>query len=240
MNFTLSNFDNMNWTTKNISISKLLLLSAIGVVSIMFSKFPVLGKFNIPKWSILLQPLFLSILFIFLGFYFLSKSKFPFNFKNYKELLSLTKKGVIASFFTSVFLGFILFYITPYFENILPNFLREFNISIITKLFYGGINEEIIMRLGLLSFLYFIFNKFFKNRISWVLALLFSSLLFAIGHLPILYIEGTPDLNSILFVVTANLFFGVIFGFLYIKYNLTTSILAHALTHLFHYILILT
>lgn len=230
----------MNLTTRNKSIIKLTLLSIIGVASILCSDFPVLEKFNIPKITILFQPLILSILFIFLGFYFLNKTKFPFNFKNYEELLKLTKKGIIVSLFTSIFLGFILFYITPYFENLLPNFLKEFNISIATKLFYGGINEEIIMRLGLLSFLYFIFNKFFKNRISWVLALLFSSLLFAIGHLPILYIEGTPDLNSILFVVTANLFFGVIFGFLYIKYNLTTSILAHALTHLFHYILILT
>ncbi len=237
MTFPLFRFVNMSWTTKNINVNKLLFLTIIGVSSIMFSDFPILDKFSIPKWSVLIQPLVISNLFIFLGLYSLKKTSYPFKFKNLKELIELSRNGLIVGVGLSFALGALLFFITPYFENLLPNFLKDFNISLITKILYGGINEELIMRLGLLSFLYLICKKFFNNLKSKILALTISSILFALGHLPILFIDGTPNFNSIVFVIVANSFFGLIYGYLYIKYNLTTSIIAHASTHIVHYIL---
>lgn len=237
MTFPLFSFGGMNCPTKNINT--LLFLAIIGVTSILFSDFPILNKFSIPKWAILIQPLMLSVLLMLLGTYSLNKTSYPFKFKNQKELLELDQKGIIVSVVLSFPLGVILFLITPYFESLLPNFLKEFKISIITKVFYGGLNEELIMRLGLLSFLYLICKKFFTSLKSKIFALVISSILFALGHLPILFIDGTPNFNSVVFVISVNVFFGLIYGYLYMKYNLTASFIAHASTHIVHYLLIM-
>ncbi len=65
-----------------------------------------------------------------------------------------------------------------------------------------------------------------------VSAILISSLVFGIGHLPaafMLFPEATLALT--LFVIVGNSAFGLIAGYLYWKKGLESAIIAHALTH---------
>ena len=230
----------MKYQSRNTSFGTLIALSLLGVGSILFSSFPILKEFNIPKWTILIQPLLLTVGFVFVGLYALRKTNFPFQFKSYTELLEINRKGVLAGIVVALFLGILLLFIAPYLEALLPSYLGEFDIALATKLLYGGINEEIIMRLGVLSLAFYISIRFFGHHSSQILAIVLSSLLFALGHMPILFADGSPGLEAVSFVVGANFLFGIVFGYLYVKFNLMTSMICHAATHLFHSILTLT
>ena len=225
---------------ENNSTLGLITLSILGVSSILFSDFPILKTYNIPIITILFQPLILSILSIFLGLYLLKNSKYSLSeFHNKKKLLSISKNGVFASITLGVFLGGLLYIIYPHFQNLLPSFFNKFKINIITRILYGGINEELIMRFGLLTFLFYFFNKFSNYKTSILLSLILSSLLFALGHLPILYMEGNPRLSLLTYIIGFNFLFGLFFGIVYLRFGLLSSIICHSFTHLVHYTFIL-
>jgi membrane protease YdiL (CAAX protease family) len=98
---------------------------------------------------------------------------------------------------------------------------------------YGGIVEEVLIRLFLMTFLVWVLSRFQKtqNRIPshmyWV-AILVSSLIFGLGHLPAtssFYGELTPILVTRALV--GNGLLGIFFGYLYWKKGLEYSILSH-------------
>lgn len=96
--------------------------------------------------------------------------------------------------------------------------------------FYGGIAEEVLMRLFLMSLFVFILNKIFKRKespaIVW-LSIIIISVLFGLGHLPITasVMDITPLV--ILRAILLNGIGGVIFGWLYWKKGLEAAIIAH-------------
>ncbi len=63
-------------------------------------------------------------------------------------------------------------------------------------------------------------------------AIVISSLVFSVGHLPVAYMilpEATFVLT--LYVIVANSVFGLIVGYLYWKRGLESAMLAHMLAH---------
>ncbi|MHB9295513.1 hypothetical protein PilKf_01259 [Pillotina sp. SPG140] len=97
--------------------------------------------------------------------------------------------------------------------------------------FYGGIAEEIIMRLFLVSLVVFIIKKIFKIKkynslVVWV-AIIIISILFGLGHLPITsaVVEITPII--IIRAIVLNGIGGVIFGWLYWKKGFEFAIISH-------------
>jgi hypothetical protein len=107
-----------------------------------------------------------------------------------------------------------------------------------TRILYGGFVEELLLRWGLMTLLVWIPWRVFQNRdevpkpLYVVSAMLISTLVFAIGHLPIasmLVQKLTIPLTS--YVIAANSVFGLIAGFLYWKKGLESAMLAHMLTH---------
>ena len=106
---------------------------------------------------------------------------------------------------------------------------------------YGGIAEEILMRLFLMSLISFILWKLFfrstpKNKlpdIIFISANIISALLFAAGHLPATaaaFGELTPMLLARCFLLNGG--FGLLFGRLYHRYGIWYSIAAHMLVHI--------
>jgi membrane protease YdiL (CAAX protease family) len=99
--------------------------------------------------------------------------------------------------------------------------------------FYGGINEEILLRLFLMTLLVWIFFKIKKTetgkptKIGIWFAILLSSVIFGIGHLPAL--AAITDLTPILVARTIilNSAGGIIFGWLYWKKGLESAMMAH-------------
>lgn len=107
-----------------------------------------------------------------------------------------------------------------------------------TRLLYGGITEELLIRWGLMTLLVQIMRKLFRNNrepppaLYFVTAILLSAVIFGIGHLPIVFLlfpETSPIL--IIYIVFANSLFGLIAGFLYWKRGLESAVFAHMCIH---------
>lgn len=110
------------------------------------------------------------------------------------------------------------------------------------RLLYGGITEEILIRWGLMTLLVWLGYRLFQKGRSepgaavFAAAILISSLMFGIGHLPLAFLlVPEPTASLILFVIIANSLFGLVAGFLYWKRGLESAMIAHITAHLVMY-----
>lgn len=111
--------------------------------------------------------------------------------------------------------------------------------GILSAVLYGGIVEEIMMRLFFLTLIAWLLKKtLFRKREArtttvLVLANLIAALAFAAGHLPVTSVTFgalTPLLLLRCFLLNGG--FGFVFGHLYYKHGLLYAMIGHALTHL--------
>ena len=109
----------------------------------------------------------------------------------------------------------------------------------ITSILYGGIIEEVMLRLFLMSLLAFLLRKlFFRKRETvptgvLIAANLIAAALFAAGHLPATaQTFGTLTPLLLLRCFLLNGAFGLLFGRLYRKYGIQYAMLSHALLHI--------
>lgn len=107
-----------------------------------------------------------------------------------------------------------------------------------TRLLYGGVTEEILLRWGLLTLLVWAAWKVFQRgrpqpgAVCFVGAILISSIVFGVGHLPLAVALGVPlTLPIVAYIITANSVFGLIAGYLYWRKGLEAAITAHMFTH---------
>jgi hypothetical protein len=117
--------------------------------------------------------------------------------------------------------------------------LTEFSVPLFTRLAYGGIGEEVIMRWGMLSALAAgaVRLGLERDRALLISAVL-AALLFGAGHLPLLaaMAPAAPGWAAPA-VVLANAGPGFMFGGLFIRYGLEAAMLAHAGAHLLAWII---
>lgn len=110
--------------------------------------------------------------------------------------------------------------------------------KIIGGLLCGGIIEEVMMRLFLMSLIVFIVSKIMKidkDKIPtgiYITANIIVALVFAAGHIP-----ATMAMTTLTPVVLARCFilngaFGLGFGYLYRKYGIGYAMISHGLCHL--------
>jgi membrane protease YdiL (CAAX protease family) len=117
--------------------------------------------------------------------------------------------------------------------------LLTFEVPLVTKLLYGGIVEELLLRWGFMSLLAWAAWRIggagrpVPAACVWI-ALVASALLFAVGHLPVLYLllPGAPAWVTPL-VLAANAVPGMMLGWLFWRRGLEAAIIAHAMAHLF-------
>lgn len=108
-----------------------------------------------------------------------------------------------------------------------------------TRLLYGGITEEVLLRWGFMTLLVWLVWRLLQRktpgptRVSFISAILLSSVIFGTGHLPLAFFL-IPHVTSalILYVIIVNSVFGLIAGYLYWKKGLEAAVLAHMLAHL--------
>lgn len=107
---------------------------------------------------------------------------------------------------------------------------------IVASITYGGVVEEVMLRLFLMSLISVIIQKISKkeevNEKILIVANVISAFLFAAGHLPatVISIGITPMIIIRCFLMNGG--FGLIFGRLYRKYGIQCSMLAHAGVHI--------
>lgn len=107
-----------------------------------------------------------------------------------------------------------------------------------TRLLYGGVTEEILLRWGLMTLILWLPWRFLqkgqdKPKPAFIVgAIVVSSVIFGLLHLPIAFVfipEGNLALTT--YVIIANSAFGLIAGYLYWKKGLESAMIAHMLTH---------
>ena len=111
-------------------------------------------------------------------------------------------------------------------------------VYVLASVTYGGVIEEVMLRLFCMSLIVFVLHKLFnrKNSASTQIILVVSNivcaLLFAVGHLPatFLLIGNAPLVIVRCFALNGGL--GFLFGWLYHKYGLRYSMIAHAGCHI--------
>ena len=117
--------------------------------------------------------------------------------------------------------------------------LLRFAPPLAARLLYGGLTEELLMRWGLMSLLVWIAWRL-AGRTAPVPAWCYragvtlAALLFAVGHLPALFLLA-PDAPSslVLMVLACNFVPGLLFGWLFWRRGLEAAMAAHAFAHLF-------
>jgi hypothetical protein len=108
-----------------------------------------------------------------------------------------------------------------------------------TRLLYGGIAEELLLRWGFMTLLVWAGWRVFQKRLArptsacFVVAILLSAFVFGAGHLPVAFmLFPQPTISLVVFVILANSAFGVVAGSLYWKYGLESAMVAHMIVHL--------
>ncbi len=108
---------------------------------------------------------------------------------------------------------------------------------IIASITYGGVIEEVMLRLFLMSLISFVIQKITKKEEMsikiLIIANVIATLLFAAGHLPGTFMMITPVTPMIIFrCFLMNGGFGLLFGRLYRKYGIHYAMLGHAGVHI--------
>lgn len=151
-----------------------------------------------------------------------------------------TIPGVIAGLIAGIILVLSWVLLRPSLPFVFVTRAEKLNRSIppLTRLLYGGVTEELLLRWGLLTLIVWAAWRFFQKRqgtpksIYFVSAILISSVLFGIGHLPLVVaLEVDFTLPIVAFVVFANSVVGLFAGYLFWKKGLEAAIIAHMSTH---------
>ncbi|MCM1227138.1 MAG: CPBP family glutamic-type intramembrane protease [Clostridium sp.] len=160
--------------------------------------------------------------------------------------IKFEKKKLAAALVISVVGGILLSLDQWTFGSIIDG-IQETNIAGITvngiaaSLLYGGIIEELMMRLFLMSLIAWIlwklfFRKYDKEHIPakvFVIANLAAALLFAAGHIPATISAFGTLTPLILFrCFLLNGAGGIVFGRLYRKYGIQYAMTGHAMFHI--------
>lgn len=157
----------------------------------------------------------------------------PFFYRKFSEqivypgiIAGISVGGALFFFDKTVFQG------SPLSPGVHPPFWAGALASI-----YGGVNEEVLLRLFLFTLIYFLFSKAIRIREANRLPILWSvnllvALLFGIGHLPIAFKLASPSAFEIFRVLFLNGIAGVVFGWLYWSRGLWTAITAHVVADL--------
>ena len=111
--------------------------------------------------------------------------------------------------------------------------------GLIGGVLYGGIVEEVLMRLFLMSLVIWLTVKILRIELTepipnWVYsaAIIFTAVVFAAGHLPFtLNLFGRLDAPILVRGLLLNSAGGIVFGYLFWKHSLVYAIIAHMLAH---------
>ena len=153
--------------------------------------------------------------------------------KQTKELKSI----IVPSICLGILTGILIVLLSIPFNKLIPELhLLEVSVSAwkaFLASFYGGIAEEILLRLFLVSLLVWITFKIKKTKdghptnIGIWLSIIVASVIFGLGHLP-----ATAQITSLTGIVVIraialNGVGGIIFGWLYWKKGLESAMIAH-------------
>lgn len=153
-------------------------------------------------------------------------------------------KLIIVSLFFAIVGGITmilpdLLFFGKYNEAIMNSYATKPTVPyIIGSLLYGGVIEEVMLRLFWMTLVAFILWKLFARQQEaptttiLVISNIIAALLFAAGHLPATFmmIGSSPLIIARCFLLNGG--FGLLFGYLYRKHGIGYAMLAHGGCHI--------
>ena len=107
------------------------------------------------------------------------------------------------------------------------------NLGLVSRLLYGGMVEELLVRWGLMTLLVWLFGLVIPDRGAIWLGNITAATFFGLAHLPTNFAAGCRKSVAVITgTIGLNLWAGVVFGYLYATYGLSAAIVAHMILHL--------
>lgn len=221
----------------------------IGVVSTLLMSLPLPegAELPMPVWLLklvsLVQPALLLTLAVWAGVKLTPKVNLHAPaFEAYaqrRSFLAALRPQIASGVAAGVLSGVGLVLISLLTPAALAGAEEMFDPPLATRLLYGGITEELLVRWGLMTFFLWaawrLFGRDTKEptaRLAWC-SIILSALAFGALHLPIAFTLAEEITSAlIVYIVGANSVFGVLFGYLFWKRGLEASMIAHVLAHL--------
>ena len=159
----------------------------------------------------------------------------------WKDERKLEKKPLILTALVAILSGMLLIlsdllFFGNYSDAIRESYAVKPTVTyILAAVVYGGVIEEVMLRLFFMSLLAFLLQKLFRKGSGTtsvlIAANLIAALLFAAAHLPAtaMLMDLTPMILFRCFLLNGGL--GLAFGWLYRKFGLRYAMLAHAGCH---------
>ena len=132
-----------------------------------------------------------------------------------------------------------IFWFGPASQVIMDSYATKPSIAfVLGSVIYGGVIEEVMLRLFMMSLIAFLLHKIFWRKreqtpvAALVAANVLSALLFAVGHLPTtaILLGLSPMILLRCFLLNGGI--GLLFGWLYRKYGLRYAMIAHGGCHI--------
>ncbi len=125
------------------------------------------------------------------------------------------------------------------FKSSIPQELIEvgnkIKVTTLARFAYGGLTEELLMRFGFMTLIVWAIFKISKkldNATYWI-AIILASVLFAVGHFPIVFSTvKSPTIELLAYVLIGNSIAGLFFGWLYWKKGLEAAFIGHIFAHI--------
>ena len=226
----------------------------MGVFSLFWVKLPIPKEeltlpLAIVKLVNLITPTFLLSVAVLVGVYLAHKIGFSAPLaeaiaSNTSHKILALKSQIRPGLVGGVIGGIALSFLSLVWRSSLPSdFLDKGeellkNTPFLTRILYGGITEEILIRWGLMTFLVWAAWHVLQKAQGEphptyiVIAIVISSFVFGLGHLPLAFALTTQATTSLfLYIVIGNSLFGLIAGYLYWQQGLEAAIIAHILAH---------
>jgi Type II CAAX prenyl endopeptidase Rce1-like len=233
----------------------LFLVGMVGVLSTVWIALPISAE-EIPlplivfKLLNLITPTFLLSVAVLVGVNLASKVGLSAPFSEAlasgdSQLLSAIKPQFIPGFVGGVFGGVGISALSFLWRSSLPiDFVAKAeelskNTPLLTRILYGGITEEIIMRWGLMTlFVWGSWRVLQKAQgsphvVYVALAIGISALAFGVAHLPLVFaLSSKVTASLVAYIIVGNTFFGLIAGYLYWQRGLEAAMIAHVTFHI--------
>ena len=150
-------------------------------------------------------------------------------------LISALVGGTIGGLLITVFYGVAApFLPAEFIEN-----SATLSLPIYTRLLYGGITEEVLIRWGLMSLLVWLLYRLTQQKgtqvkgYNYIFGIVVSDILFGVGHLPDASLLSPVVTSSfVVYIIIGNTLYGLNAGYLFWKRGLESAILAHMIAHI--------
>ena len=162
----------------------------------------------------------------------------------WKDERQITRQPLVAAAIVALMGGLAMilldiFWFGPASQVIMDSYATKPSIAfVLGSVIYGGVIEEVMLRLFMMSLIAFLLHKIFWRKreqtpvAALVAANVLSALLFAAGHLPTtaILLGLSPMILLRCFLLNGGI--GLLFGWLYRKYGLRYAMLAHGGCHI--------